>query len=88
MHSIRSFLLSETGFSRPRVAFPFAWIAGILVGAAVLFGGPTQAYAAYCSITCPDGTNDDCSGTAYAFCYCKNEGFGPAKADCFDKPGS
>ena len=80
MYSIRSFLLSETGFSRPRVAFPFAWIAGILVGAAVLFGGPTQAYAAYChSGICGDGSFCKASGTQAASCTCGPNNLGPAK---------
>ena len=45
------FVLGETGFVRQRSSFAAAWVVGVLVVGAVLFGTPDRAEAGYCGGT-------------------------------------
>jgi hypothetical protein len=49
---VKSFLINESGFIAPWTALSWSWVAGILAGAATLFGTVSSALAETCEETC------------------------------------
>ena len=42
---LRSFVSDETGFVKQENSLELSWVVGVLMGAAVMFGGPTASEA-------------------------------------------
>lgn len=63
----KSFFLNESGFVAPWTALSWSWVAGILAGAATLFGTVAPALAEDCNGSCAGvpltwDCADDCGG--------------------------
>ena len=82
LSSVGEFIISETGFVKQRSGLPLSWTAGVLMTAAILFGGSGKAEAVCASAW-------DCAGQGGSYCptNCQID-CGTANSACADPYGS